>query len=129
MPMLKRVSLISAALFGVFLTSAGAQNKNCVTLSGEQLVMYSAGSLTRAFVPLDEIFRCQTGIHGKDFPMGSVDADRQITAGGQKADLYAPPDYLDIDLLMKPAGFSDFNIEFAHGRMVLAYSESSLAAK
>jgi hypothetical protein len=25
---------------------------------------------------------------------------------GQKADLYAPADYLDIDLLMKPAGYS-----------------------
>ena len=61
--------------------------------------------------------------------MGSVDAARQITAGGQKADLYAPADYLDIDLLMKPAGYSDFNIVFARGRMVLAYSESGLAAK
>jgi molybdate/tungstate transport system substrate-binding protein len=58
-----------------------------------------------------------------------VDAARQITAGGQKADLYAPADYLDIDLLMKPAGYSEFNIVFAQGRMVLAYSESSLAAK
>ena len=30
---------------------------------------------------------------------------------------------------MKPAGYSEFNIVFAHGRIVLAYSESSLAAK
>jgi molybdate/tungstate transport system substrate-binding protein len=54
--------------------------------------------------------------------MGSVDAGRQITAGGIRADLYAPADYLDIDLLMKPAGYASFNIVFAHGRMVLAYS-------
>src|SRR5215813_12371675 len=129
MPMLQRVSLIGTALFGVFLTSAAAQNKACVPLSGEQLVIYRAGSLTRAFAPLEEIFRCQTGIQVKDVAMGSVDAARQITAGGQKADLYASADYLDIDLLMKPAGFSEFNIEFAHGRMVLAYSESRLVAK
>jgi len=111
------------------LTSAEAQTKNCVPLSGQQLIIYRAGSLTRAFVPLEETFTCQTGVQVKDFPMGSVDAGRQITAGGQKADLYAPADYLDIDLLMKPAGYSDFNIVFAHGRMVLAYSESGLAAK
>jgi molybdate/tungstate transport system substrate-binding protein len=127
--MRKRVSLIGPALLGLLLNSAAAQNKNCVPLSGGQLVIYRAGSLTRAFAPLEEIFRCQTGIQVKDVAMGSVDAGRQITAGGQKADLYAPADYLDIDLLMKPAGFSEFNIEFAHGRMVLAYSESSLAAK
>jgi molybdate/tungstate transport system substrate-binding protein len=128
MVMLKRI-LLCTALLGLFLTSAAAQNKNCVPLSGEQLVIYRAGSLTRAFTPLEEIFRCQTGIQVKDVAMGSVDAGRQITAGGQKADLYAPADYLDIDLLMKPAGFSEFNIEFAHGRMVLAYSEKSLTAK
>jgi len=127
--MLQRVSLIGTALFGVLLTSAGAQTKTCVPPSGEQLIIYRAGSLTRAFVPLQEIFRCQTGIQVKDVAMGSVDAARQITAGGHKADLYAPADYLDIDLLMKPAGYSEFNIVFAHGRMVLAYSESSLAAK
>jgi molybdate/tungstate transport system substrate-binding protein len=135
MRMLKRVSLfgrcyvIGTALFGVFLTSAGAQTKTCVPLSSQQIVIYRAGSLTRAFVPLEERFTCQTGIQVKDVAMGSVDAGRQITAGGQRADLYAPADYLDIDLLMKPAGYSDFNIVFAHGRMVLAYSESSLAAK
>ena len=61
--------------------------------------------------------------------MGSVDAGRQITAGGQSCDLYAPADYLDIDLFMKPAGYANFDIVFAHGRMVLAYSASGLAAK
>ncbi len=61
--------------------------------------------------------------------MGSVDAGRQITAGGQACDLYAPADYLDIDLFMKPAGYSNFDIVFAHGRMVLTYSVSGLAAK
>src|SRR5262249_39261872 len=127
--MLKHVALISMAFSGLFLTSAGAQTKTCVPLSGEQLVIYRAGSLTRAFTPLVEVFTCQTGVQVKDVAMGSVDAARQITAGGQKADLYAPADYLDIDLLMKPAGYSEFNIVFAHGRMVLAYSESSLAAK
>src|SRR5262245_57170654 len=123
------MTIIGTALLSVFLTSVVAQTKTCVPLSGEQLIIYRAGSLTRAFVPLEQIFTCQTGIQVRDVAMGSVDAARQITAGGQKADLYAPADYLDIDLLMKPAGYSEFNIVFAQGRMVLAYSESSMGAK
>jgi molybdate/tungstate transport system substrate-binding protein len=121
--------IAGAALFLVFLTSVFAQTKTCVPLSGEKLIIFRAGSLTRAFLPLEETFTCQTGIQIKDVAMGSVDAARQITAGGQSADLYAPADYLDIDLLMKPAGYSEFNIVFAQGKMVLAYSESSIAAK
>src|SRR6185437_4854167 len=77
----------------------------------------------------EKVFTCQTGIQVKDMAMGSLDAGRQITAGGQVCDLYAPADYLDIDLFMKPAGYADFDIVFAHGRMVLAYSPSGLAAK
>jgi molybdate/tungstate transport system substrate-binding protein len=108
---------------------AVAQTPNCVPPSTQQLIIYRAGSLTRAFAPLIKAFTCQTGIQVKDVAMGSVDAGRQITAGGQVCDLYAPADYLDIDLLLKPAGYADFNIVFAHGRMVLAYSASGLAAK
>src|SRR5580693_4109539 len=110
-------------------SAAAAQTPNCVPASNQQLVIYRAGSLTRAFKPLEDTFTCQTGIQVKDSAMGSVDAGRQITAGGQACDLYAPADYLDIDLLMKPAGYADFDIVFAHGRMVLAYSASGLAAK
>ena len=110
-------------------TAAVAQTPKCMAPSSQQLIIYRAGSLTRAFTPLVESFTCQTGIQVKDFPMGSVDAGRQITAGGQACDLYAPADFLDIDLFMKPAGYADFDIVFAHGRMVLAYSPSGLAAK
>ncbi len=110
-------------------SAATAQTSNCVPQSSQQLVIYRAGSLTRAFKPLEEKFTCQTGIQVKDVAMGSVDAARQITAGGQACDLYAPADYLDIDLFMKPARYADFTIVFAHGRMVLAYSANGLAAK
>src|SRR5580704_10786690 len=115
-------------LFALPLTAA-AQTPNCVPPSSQQLIIYRAGSLTRAFTPLIKAFTCQTGIQVKDVAMGSVDAGRQITAGGQASDLYAPADYLDIDLFMKPAGYANFDIVFAHGRMVLAYSASGLTAK
>src|SRR5580704_14873756 len=119
---------------GVFLalfaaSVAMAQTPNCAPPSNQQLIIYRAGSLTRAFKPLEFAFTCQTGIQVKDVAMGSVDAGRQITAGGQACDLYAPADYLDIDLFMKPAGYANFNIVFARGKMVLAYSASGLAAK
>src|ERR1700690_3503534 len=108
---------------------AVGQTQKCAQPSKQQLIIYRAGSLTRAFKPLESAFTCQTGIQVKDVAMGSVDAGRQITAGGQACDLYAPADYLDIDLFMKPAGYSNFDIVFAHGRMVMAYSVSGLAAK
>jgi molybdate/tungstate transport system substrate-binding protein len=103
--------------------------QSCMPLSGQQLIIYRAGSLTRAFKPLEAAFTCQTGIAVDDHAMGSVDAGRQITAGGQACDLYAPADYSDIDLFMKTAGYATFNIVFAQGRMVLAYSASSVAEK
>jgi molybdate/tungstate transport system substrate-binding protein len=109
--------------------AAAAQTPNCAPPTNQQLIIYRAGSLTRAFTPLEKIFTCQTGIQVKDVAMGSVDAGRQITAGGQACDLYAPADYLDIDLFMKPAGYANFDIVFAHGKMVLAYSANGLAAK
>ena len=96
-------------------------------MNNQQLIIYRAGSLTRAFNPLVAKFTCETGIQVKDNPMGSVDAARQITAGGKPCDLYAPADYLDIDLFLKPAGYADFNIVFAQGKMVLLYSASGLA--
>src|SRR5215468_4572938 len=124
--------LIHTILITLSMASASVsqgQTPNCVPPSNQQLIIYRAGSLTRAFQELETAFTCQTGIQVKDFPMGSVDAGRQITAGGHACDLYAPADYLDIDLFMKPAGYSDFNIVFAKGRMVLAYSATGLAAR
>ena len=107
--------------------SSSGQTPSCVPPSNQKLIIYRAGSLNSAFKPLLATFTCQTGIQVKDVTMGSVDAARQITAGGQVADLYASADYSDIDLFMKPAGYADFNIVFAQDRMVLAYSASSVA--
>ncbi len=109
--------------------AAAGQEPSCVPASGRQLTIYRAGSLTAAFKPLVAAFTCQTGIQVKDVPMGSIDAARQITAGGQACDLYAPADDTAIDVLMKPAGFAAYTIVFARGKMVLVYSARALAAK
>src|ERR1700693_2259571 len=125
--MSRNISLIVLTLS--WTSSAFPQNTNCVPPSDQRLIIYRAGSLTRAFQPLEKTFTCQTGIQVKDVSMGSVDAGRQITAGGQACDLYAPAVYLDIDLFMKPAGYANFDIVFAHGQIVLAYSASGAATK
>jgi molybdate/tungstate transport system substrate-binding protein len=106
-----------------------SQTPSCVPPSNQQLVLYRAGSLSAAFKPLLATFTCQTGIQVTDVTGASVDKARQCTAGGQPCDLYASADYSDIDLFLKPAGYADFTIVFAQGRMVLGYSASGLAQK
>ena len=71
---------------------------------------------------------CQTGIHVIDCQAGSLELVRALTAGGYAADIYAPADYLDIDLFLKPGGYADYNLLFAEGRMVLSYTTSSTGA-
>jgi molybdate/tungstate transport system substrate-binding protein len=121
--------LLTLSLMSTAMGQTQGQPNTCVPPSSQQLIIYRAGSLTRAFKALEATFTCQTGIQVADNAMGSVDAARQITAGGHACDLYAPADYSDIDLFMKPAGYANFNIVFAQGKMVLAYSASSVAEK
>ncbi len=109
--------------------AAAGQAPACAPPNGRQIVIYRAGSLTRAFKPLIERFTCEAGVRVKDVAMGSVDAGRQITAGGQACDLYAPADDSVIDLFMKPAGYAAYTIVFARGKMVLAYSTRNLEAR
>ena len=125
---MSRIRLILVALW-LLASAALAQNTRCVPMNKQQLIIYRAGSLSSAFNQLVATFTCQTGIQVKDTAMGSVDAARQITAGGHPCDLYAPADYMDIDLFLKPARLADFNIVFAQGKMVLMYSASGVAEK
>jgi molybdate/tungstate transport system substrate-binding protein len=109
--------------------SAAGQAPACAPRSDQRLIIYRAGSLTSAFKPLIDAFTCQTGIQVKDMPMGSVDAARQITAGGQACDLFAPADDSIIELFMKPAGYAAYTLTFARGKMVLIYSKRNLAGR
>jgi molybdate/tungstate transport system substrate-binding protein len=102
---------------------AGAQSV-CPTGS-PQLIIYHAGSLTAAFSQVEKLYTKQTGVCVVDAAAGSVDAARRITAGKEPADIYASADDQDIDVLLKPAGYADYNITFAQGAMVLAYTTSS----
>ena len=90
-----------------------------------QLIIYHAGSLTAAFSQVEKLYTKQTGVCVVDAAAGSVDAARRITAGKEPADIYASADDQDIDVLLKPAGYADYNITFAQGAMVLAYTTSS----
>ena len=76
----------------------------------EEVIIFHAGSLTNVFTPLEREFVCQTGIQVIDCQGGSLDLARALTAGGYAADVYAPADYLDIDLFLKPGGYAEYNL-------------------
>jgi molybdate/tungstate transport system substrate-binding protein len=90
-----------------------------------QLIIYHAGSLTAAFSPVESLFTQQTGVCVTDVSAGSVDAARRITTGEEPCDIFASADFEDIDRLLKPAGFADYDILFGQGGMVLAYTTNS----
>lgn len=106
--------------------AAAAAQATCAQPSGQQLVVYHAGSLTAAFMPVEQAFTCQTGVEVQDNTAGSVDLLRQVTAGGKPADVVASADYVAMDQLLKPANAASYTVVFAHGRMVLAYLDSDV---
>jgi len=118
---------IAAALFSLHACFASAQTAPCAP-DAQRVIVYHAGSLTAALSQVEALFTQQTGICVVDVAAGSVDAARRITAGQEPCDIYASADDKDIDLFLKPAGFADFNIAFARGAMVLAYTTSSRGA-
>jgi molybdate/tungstate transport system substrate-binding protein len=110
----------------VFASVASQASAQSVCPPGSpQVIIYHAGSLTAAFSQVEKLFTQQTGICVVDAAAGSVDAARRVTAGKEPCDIYASADDKDIDVLLKPAGFADYNISFANGAMVLAYSTDS----
>jgi molybdate/tungstate transport system substrate-binding protein len=113
----------------VLVLSAAQPALACVTPTTQQVIVWHAGSLTNSFKPLETAFTCQTGVQVVDHATGSLDLVRQITFGGQAADVVAPADFLDTDLFLKPAGYADYNIKFASTKMVLGYLQSDLTAK
>src|ERR1700694_12418 len=122
-------TLFAAALLASLLAPlAAAQPSNCVQLSRQQLIVYHAGSLSAAFTPVEQAFTCQSGVQVQDMTGGSVDLMRQVTAGGKPADIVATADYVDIDNFLKPAGVASYDIVFAHGRIVLAYTASGVGS-
>ncbi len=90
--------------------------------TGSQLTVCHAGSLQAAFSALEKEFTKQhPEVAVKDVSGGSVALAGRMAAGLQPCDVYAAADYLDIDLLLKPAALADYTIVFARGRMVLTY--------
>jgi molybdate/tungstate transport system substrate-binding protein len=127
--MLRLLQLLALAFALAGIPAAASAQANCVQLTGQQLIVYHAGSLTAAFTPVEQAFTCQTGIEVQDNTAGSVDLLRQVTAGAKPADVVASADYVAIDRLLKPAGAASYTVVFAHGRMVLAYLDSDVTAK
>ena len=100
---------------------------NCAS-DPNALAVYHAGSLNAAFSAVEKLFTQQTGTCVRDVTAGSLDAARRISVGGETADVFAAADYLDISLLLQPAGLASYSIAFAESSLVLAYSTDSRGA-
>jgi ABC-type molybdate transport system substrate-binding protein len=119
-----RMSACVLALGAVVLADP-AQVQSVCAPGSLQLIIYHAGSLTAAFSAVEKLFTQQTGICITDVAAGSVDAARRVTAGGEPCDIFASADFEDIELLLEPAGIAEYDILFAKGGMVLAYTTAS----
>lgn len=111
------------------LLAATAPHAEAACASGSpQLIIYHAGSLSNEFKALEAVFTTQTGTCVTDVSAGSLDAARQIITGGQPADIFATADFLDNELLLRPAHAISYDIVFAYSPLVLAYTTSSRGA-
>ena len=125
--MLKRRQFVVCLLVvAAFLIYGAVPTQAACPTGTPQVTIFHAGSLTTAFKAIETAFTAQTGICVNDASYGSLDLVRQVTAGGQAADIVAPADYLAIDLFLKPGGYADYNILFANGAMVLGYLQSDI---
>ena len=120
----RRAVLRLLALAALSLALPAAAQAACAA-DAPQLIIYHAGSLTAAFAQVEKLYTQETGVCVVDVSAGSVDLARRITAGKESCDIYASADYEDIDLLLKPAGYAQYNILFGQGEMVLAYTTAS----
>jgi molybdate/tungstate transport system substrate-binding protein len=123
-----RLLMMAAWVLALVSLSAPVAAQTPFAPGSQQLIIYHAGSLTAAFSQVEKLFTQQTGICVVDVAAGSVDLARRVTAGGEACDIYASADYVDIDVLLKPAGFAHYNILFGQGSMVLAYTTNSRSA-
>jgi molybdate/tungstate transport system substrate-binding protein len=126
MQSLKRRLMIATLAVG--LSSLAASVHAACSPGAPQLIIYHAGSLTAAFSAVETLFTQQTGVCVTDVSAGSVDAARRITTGQEACDIFAAADFKDIDLLLRPAGFADYDILFGQGGMILAYTTNSKSA-
>ena len=135
--MTKQTYLGIAGMCLALLSPVYAQNTGSATASSQpeaaasQLIIYHAGSLTAAFKKIEAAFMAEhPDVAIVDKFGGSVNLARQVTVGGEPADLYASADYEDIDVLLKPK-WANYTIRFAQGAMVLVYkiNDPNLLAK
>jgi molybdate/tungstate transport system substrate-binding protein len=121
------LTLALVVLGALALTPAAQAQSSCVP-GAPPLIIYHAGSLTAAFTAVEKLFVQQTGACITDVAAGSVDLVRRVTAGGEPCDILASADFEDIELLLEPARAADYDIRFAQGAMVLAYTTASKGA-
>ena len=91
----------------------------------QTLKVFHAGSLAVPFSEIEEEFETShPGVDVQRESMGSVQAVRQVTDVGKRADVLAVADYSLIPQMMFPE-HADFVVKFARNELVLAYTDKS----
>ena len=126
-----RMAMLKLAFGGLALLALGAgparAQADCAS-DPNALVIYHAGSVSAEFAAVEKLFTQQTGTCVTDVAAGSLDAARRVSVGGAPADIFAAADYLDISLLLQPAGLANYTVAFAESSLVLAYATDSRGA-
>lgn len=114
---LLRIFGVSLVIFSLFFSLQVSAKTN--------LKVFHAGSLSVPFKKLEKKFEAShPEVDVQLEAHGSVVAVRQVTELGERGDVVAVADYTLIPSMMSP-DYSDFYLQFAQNRMVVAYTEES----
>lgn len=113
-----RAAIAGLAIIILFFGSLGVQAKT-------KLKVFHAGSLSIPFKQVENKFESNhLDVDVQLEAHGSVVAVRQVTEVGKRGDVVAVADYSLIPSMMEP-DYTDFYLQFARNRMVIAYNEKS----
>jgi len=113
-----RSTLVGLTILILLFGALGVQAKT-------NLKVFHAGSLSIPFKQVEEKFESNhPDVDVQLEAHGSVVAVRQVTEVGKRGDVVAVADYSLIPSMMEP-NYTDFYLQFAQNRMVVAYNEES----
>ena len=120
-----RLSLCSAMVLGCVLFPGGCGDGRSGDKTARQLVVFHAGSLSRPFRELSQLFEQEhPGVTVLAEAAGSRDTARKVSDLGRACDVLGSADYRVVENLLMPE-HAAFNIRFASNEMAIAYTERS----
>src|SRR5919205_1244062 len=114
---------LALAMVAWVLTACGRTEKQPSTTGGT-LVVYNAGSLARPLRAALDTFAARTGAMLQQESAGSLETARKLTELHKIPDVIGLADYEVFPQLLMPQ-YVSWYAQFAHNRMVIAYTDKS----